>query len=259
LDVKDPVPLILVPGYGGIKPAYRELRKAVVSNGKPAVTFRPPRSQEKFAALHPRHFLHPERLLAQAVLAITKDLLSVDGDSNDYEQVDTAGHSMGGPAVVNAALVRPERFRTVTAMAAAGLDGHSLNDMRQRAPAVFRDEILPSFRDIKVRKDYRAVRHMAHYVARNPWRTAAEGLAVGSGDIRYKVTEIGRLGVKTAALQFASDRFFPVDGVAAHSAGRFDLFRVFPDPDANHMWPQLQPEAVGDELVDIVDTLQSFE
>src|SRR5689334_13896609 len=49
LEAQDSVPLLLVPGYGGIKPAYRELRKAVVAEGKPAVTFKPPRTQERFA------------------------------------------------------------------------------------------------------------------------------------------------------------------------------------------------------------------
>ena len=257
MDVDDPVPLLLVPGYGGIKPAYRDLRKAVVSGGKPAVTFKPPRAQERFAALHPKHFMHPERLLAQSVLAISRDLIDKDGVKSGYNQLDTAGHSMGGPAVVNAGLIHPERFRTVTAMAAAGLDGHTLRDMRVRAPAVLREEILPSIQDIHVRRDFRAVRDVVHYVARNPWRTVAEGLAVGSGDIRDKVTMLGSLGVQTAALQFASDRFFPEEGVREHSADRFNLYRVFPDPEANHMWPQLEPEAVADELVDIVNTLQS--
>lgn len=253
--VEDPVPLLIVPGYGGIKPAYRELRKAVVQNGKTAVTFKPPRTQERFAALHPRHFLHPERLLAQAVLAISKDLIEIYGDEQDFEQIDAAGHSMGGPGVINAAMVRPRRFRTVTSVAGAGLDGHTLLDMAQRAPGVFSGEFVPSITDIRVRKDGRAIRDMAHYVGRNPWRTAAEGLAVGSGDVRDKVTVIGMLGVKTAALQFANDHFFPIEGVREHSEDRFDLFREFPDPNANHMWPQLQPEAVGNELINIVETL----
>src|SRR5690606_31547163 len=96
--------------------------------------------------------------------------------------------------------------------------------------------------DIRAKKDFRAVRDILHYVGRNPWRTAAEGLAVGSGDIRDKVSLLGSMGIKTAALQFQSDHFFPVEGVREHSAERFDIFRVFPDPEANHMWPQLQPE-----------------
>ncbi len=254
-NITDPAPLVLVPGYGGIKPAYRELRKAVVLNGKPAATFKPPRTQERLAAFHPKHFQHPERLLAQTVIAISDDLIGSNGKTNEYDQVDAAGHSMGGPAIINAALVHPEYFRTVTAVASAGLDGHSLWDMARRSPGVVKEEIIPSLNDIQVRKDFRAVRDIMHYMARNPWRTLAEGLAVGSGDIRDKVSMLGALGVHTAALQFANDRFFPVDGVREHSANRFELFRVFPDPDANHMWPQLKPIAVANELVDIVNTL----
>jgi hypothetical protein len=129
--------------------------------------------------------------------------------------------------------------------------------MGKRGPAVFKSEIIDSIRDVHVDKDYRAAGHITHYIARNPWRTAAEGLAVGSGDIRDKVSLLGSLGVRTAALQFANDHLFPLEGVREHSGDRFDLFRVFPDLNANHMWPQLQPEAVALELVDIVETLQS--
>lgn len=255
----DSVPTLLVPGYGGIKPAYKELRKSIVDIGKPAITFRAPRTQEKFAALHPKHFFHPERLLAQSVIAIASDVLEKSGVRNKFDKVDTAGHSMGGPAIVNAGLIHPELFRTVTAVASAGLDGHTLKDMGERAPAVIYGEILPLVKDIKISRDYRTINHMFHYLARNPWRTVAEGLAVGSGDIRDKVSILGMLGIKTAALQFENDHFFPLEGVQEHSAERFDLFKVFPDPNANHMWPMLQPDAVAIELVDIVDELNSNE
>lgn len=257
VEATDPVPLIVVPGYGGIKPAYRELRKAVVQHGKPAVTFRPPRSQERFAGLHPKHFLHPERLLAQSVTAITRDMLNQHGVEHQFDQVDSVGHSMGGPAVVNAALVHPGWYRSVTAMGAAGLDGHTLKDMGKRAPAVFRDEIIPALSDVRDRRDRRAVRDMGLYVWSNPWRTLAEGLAVGSGDIRDKVSHLGALGLRTAALQFPKDRFFPVEGVREHSADRFSIFRVFPDKEANHMWPQLEPEAVAEELINIIHKVNS--
>lgn len=255
----DQIPLILVPGYGGIKPAYRELRKAVVSGGKAAVTFKPPRAQEKFAGLHPKHALHPERLLAQAVLGVSRDVIMRNGEKDGYNQVDTAGHSMGGPAVVNAGLVAPKMFRSAILMGAAGLDGHTLRDMRERAPSVLREEVLPSLNQMRVKKDVRSVRNIVEYVARNPWRTLAEGLAVGSGDIRDKVSRIGELGIRTATQQYAQDRFFPEAGVREHSASRFDYYHVFPDPEAGHMAPQMQPEAVGEDLLDILAVLHQSE
>ncbi len=255
IEADDPVPLIVTPGYGGIKPAYRDLRNSLAIHGKPAVTFRPPRTQSMSASFHPKHVFHPDRLLAQATSAIARDIIERYGLVEEFAQVDAVGHSMGGPAVVSAALHRPERFRSITAMAAAGLDGHTLLDMARRAPGVLRDELLPAVKDIRSRSDTRSVRDIVHYVGRNPWRTAAEGLAVGSGDIRDKVAAVGSLGVRTAALQFPSDRFFPVDGVREQAADLFDHFREFPDPRANHVWPQLAPEAVAHELVDITKYL----
>lgn len=258
MEPTDSVPLIVTPGYGGIKPAYRDLRNSLAAHGKPAVTFRPPRTQSVSASLHPRHLMHPDRLLAQATAAIARDIIERYGLLEGFEQVDAVGHSMGGPAVISAALHKPERFRTVTAMAAAGLDGHTLLDMTKRAPGVIAGEIIPAIQDIRTRSDIRSARDILHYMGRNPWRTLAEGLKVGSGDIRGSVTQVGKLSVRTAALQFTNDKFFPVEGVREKSADLFDHFREFPDPAANHVWPQLQPEAVAHELVDITTHLGSM-
>ena len=255
-DITDPDPIVITPGYGGIKPAYRELRNSLSVHGRPAVTFRPPRTQTMSASFDPIHLLHPDRLLAQATYAVSKDIIQRYGLIDDFEKVDAVGHSMGGPAVVSAALHKPEYFHTVTAMAAAGLDGHTLLDMVKRAPSVVRAEIIPAISDIRQRSDVRSLKDIIHYMARNPWRTLAEGLTVGSGDIREKVAILGSLGVKSAALQFADDRFFPVEGVREKSAHLFDAFYEFPDPLANHVWPQLEPETVAHELVNITADLK---
>lgn len=256
--VKDPVPLLIAPGYGGIEEGYVKLRESVVSIGnKPSVTFKVPRSQDNFSGFHPNHLFHPERLLAQAVIAISSNLIASDGVEYGYDKMDTTGHSMGGPAVVNAGLIKPELFRSVTAMASAGLDGHNLVDMAKRGPGSIKNEIIPSIRRMKVKKDVGSALVLAHYVFRNPIRTASEGIAVGVSDIRESVVYLGKFGVKTAALQFPSDRIFPLHGVVNHSSERFNLFRVFPDPEANHVWPNSEPEAVAIELLDIIDNLQN--
>lgn len=254
-DPVDTTPLVITPGYGGIKPAYRDLRSSIAAHGKPAVTFRPPRTQSLMASFHPTHLKHPDMLLAQATYAVTRDIVQRYGLLEDFVKVDAVGHSMGGPAVVSAATEHPEYFRSVIAMAAAGLDGHTLWDMTKRTPGVMKYEIMPAIKDIRTRSDIRSIRDIVHYAARNPWRTLAEGLKVGSGDMRDGVVEIGKLGVRTAALQFTGDRFFPVDGVREQSADLFDQFYEFSDPEANHVWPQLQPEAVSHTLVEITNTL----
>jgi pimeloyl-ACP methyl ester carboxylesterase len=258
LEIEDPTPMLLVPGYGGIKPAYKELRGAVAQLGKPAVTFRAPRTQKRFATYHPKHLLHPERLLTQSVIGITKNVIDRWGEKRGFTQLDIAGHSMGGPAIVGAGIIHPELFQTATAVASAGLDGHNMFVLAGRVKGVVTEELAPLIKDVRVARDYKTVLHMAHYIGRNPWRTTTEGLAVANCNIREEVVTLGNLGVKTAALQFASDQFFPLDGVVAHSGDRFDHFREFPDSQANHMWPMIDPEGVAEELVSIVALLKKL-
>lgn len=258
-DVIDPIPLLLVPGFGGIKPAYRALRKAVVQNGKPAITFHPPRTQRRFAGLHPAHLFHPEKLLAQSTNAVARDVRDRHGDRRGFDRIDGAGHSMGGPGLMNAAFFHPEFYRVLVAMASAGLDGHNVVDMGRRLPGVVRGDLtIPPHEH--VRRNVRTVKNGAHYVLRNPLRTVTEGYAVASGDIRPTVRALGDLGVvQLAALQFPADRFFPLEKVREKSADLFHDFREHPDPNATHEWPQEDPEGVALELLSTVSGLAPSE
>lgn len=258
LDSEENIPLIITPGYGGIKPAYRDLRAALVTHGKPAVTFRPPRTQRSGGFFNLKHLRHPERLLAQSTAAVAKDVVERYGLVESFDKVDAVGHSMGGPAVVNAAHKKPELFRSITAVASAGLDGHNLFVLAQRMPKILSDEMVPAIRDMRARSDRKSLNDIIHYMGSNPLRTIAEGLAVGNGDIRQKVVDVGKLGVKTAALQFPSDRFFHIDKVRDSSSQLFDYYSEFTDTKANHIWPQIQPSPVAHEIVRITNLLGSI-
>lgn len=204
----DSTPAIIVPGFAGIKPAYRGLRNSLVAHGKTAVTFQPPRVQGLFDSIQPKHLLHPERLLAQSTLAVARDIINRFGAEDDFYQIDAIGHSMGGPAAINAALHKPEQFHSVTAMASAGLDGHNTFKLIKRLPRALIDEVIPTAIHFQKQDDPSILRGLLHYTCRNPWRTLSEGLAVGNCDIRDKIKRVGKLGIKTVALQFKNDKFF---------------------------------------------------
>jgi len=201
--------------------------------------------------------LHPERLLAQAAGAVAKDVIERFGDNDGFDEVDGGGHSMGGPAQASAAEVKPERFRTAVLIAPAGVDGHNLNTMRERLPDVIRSE-TKALRDGETEMQrLRAAKAAIYYASRNPLRTVLEGIAVASNDMKPIVTSARQKGVLVGGLFFWGDRFFPVWGVSDVCEGTdlFDEFRVHPNKDATHAWPQKRAADVVFEVLSMINSL----
>lgn len=250
-QVIDEVPLLIVPGYGGVKSAYQRLRQTVAAHGKPAVSFRPPRNQSMLGGLSPAHLLQPSKLQSQASWAVMRDIEMADGPG----EFDLLAHSMGGQTAINAALHKPEHVRSIIFMASAGLDLHTLRDMRERGTNFLKEELFPNLGRLAMGHHPKIAPDTLHYIFRNSRRTIQEGISVANCDIREKVKSLGGIGIKTAALQFPADRLFPLDGVVKHSSKLFDVFRVYSDPNAGHLTPQLDPVNVARANLSILEEL----
>lgn len=244
IDVVDSNVTVLVNGYGGAKSGYRGLRHALASSGRRTVTIEPPRSQKLTHSIDPRHLKHPELLPSMGLHSVIKKLLS----SHDSDQIDLVGHSMGGYIATQAAYHDSDNIASLTLMASAGLDNHSLLKMGLRGPLFFRQEVIPNIQKLQRLIDFALLKAEVRYILQNPERTIAEGISVASCNIRSQVKHLGEIGVKTAALQFKADNLFPLDSVKKHAEECVDIFMVHPDVNAGHLTPQLDPAGVSESL-----------
>jgi hypothetical protein len=250
-EIDNPVPILVEQGFLAPRGVYSGLIDALVCQENRIVAeIYSDRTQKDFSSLHSNHLVHPERVSAQAFLGVTRDVIRKFGKEFDFDQVEGIGHSMGGLTVVNAASVADNYrlYKSVIPIASVGQNGHNLPIMAARSLVVAAKEVLPAILDPTVDKDISNVLNFLYHAYRNPWRTLRECRNSYNGDIRNKVIALGRLGVMTAALNFKKDHFFPIDEVSRHCKERFDIFEIFDDQEANHLWPVLRPRQVASAI-----------
>lgn len=238
-DVSDSVPILIVPGYGGVKPAYRRQREALVQHGRRVVTVRPIRDLGPTGALDLRHVLSPARLHSQTVYGIAKDV------ERRYEEpiVDLFGHSLGGLIAVKFAQKHPHRVRSVTLVSSAGVEDHNTLTMLLRVPKIVRHEVLSQIPTFRTDNEAKMLLEGLHYFLANPSRTGAEALVAANCNIKKIVKELEcEHGIPVSFIQPYDDNFFNHDRSVRAAKQLND--RVF-SVEGNHFAPQQVPEAVA--------------
>lgn len=236
-DTEDDVPFIMVNGFCGFKSSYAALRHELALDGKPTATLKPVRLQELKHMLHPTHVLHPELVQSMSVGAVANAL----NEKHGYRQFDLGGHSWGGPIATHMAERTPQHIRSLSLVASAGLDGHSVADMVRRVPKELYREILPYGMSRLRQGDAKTVLQVMKHALTNPARTGLEGLSAATSDIRPAVQRLGSLGIATLGIQYASDEFFMIDKVREHCRDILDAIIEHPDPRMGHLGPQRDP------------------
>jgi pimeloyl-ACP methyl ester carboxylesterase len=260
-EVLDPVPLGIAHGWFGMEGGYADLRHWVAQNGKPAVTVRPTRVVENLAGYHPAHLLHPERLLCQTMYGALKGirkLREAEDMGLDASFGDLLGHSMGGRTAASIAQKRPDLVRSVTLVAAAGMEPHSVKDfVTNRIPNFIKYDVPSAAKNGHLRSYLRpsAALELVDYTCRGGMRTLREGISIGSCDIREIVQDLGDLDVKTAMLTYKADSMIPALASLEHSGNLVDVAALFPYRRVGHLGPQTHPEATGQAQLEILDAL----
>lgn len=240
-EILDPHPLLFAHGYCGPQEAYAKVRKATARNGKIGITYGTPRTQENYASLHPTHLGNPTRLLAQAAWAAMRGSRKMsDKVGIDLSQVryDLSGHSMGGGSAVRVAKRHKDLVRSVILNESAGLEPHNTIMMLGRLGGFARNELKES-------RDAALLLKSILHVMRNPVKLVAEGIAVSNCDIRKDVSQLGNMGIKTAAIFGLGDSLISAEKSFAHSDDIPDFFALYDDPRAHHLWPQTNPFEVA--------------
>lgn len=241
-DSDDSTPIFIVPGYGGIKPAYRQLREAIVQHGRPAITLRPIRDTG-LPVPSPRDLIHPEKLPGETLCKIMEDMEARYG----HEKFDLLAHSMGGFVATEFAKCYPERVRSLTLVASVGIEDHNLATfVPRRILGFLKNEFLPHFATLRQENEAKMALEALYYVARNPIRTLGEGVALSFCNIR---DDLRRLetdeGIPVNIMLFESDELIKYSPNIEQARFITGQVITFPDEEANHMWPQLQPGPVG--------------
>lgn len=223
------VAVLIEHGYFGIESSYAGPRNAMAQQGRKVVTYgRAHQSLGRF--LHPSQIGKPHRLISQAPLAVIRAL----DTEHSIEAVDAQGHSYGGANALELALHKPDHHRTVTLVASAGTDGHSIGSLTKKSPDELRHDIIPSALQLARACGFTGLREAIEYAA-NPIRLVCETFDVANRDIRPHIeTVINDLHIPVAAIAFMDDKLFDPDEVEAHIGHLVSEFRFFPYPEAGH-------------------------
>jgi pimeloyl-ACP methyl ester carboxylesterase len=246
-NLVDTVPLLWVPGYGGIKPAYRRPREGSAQEGRISATWRPIRDLSFVETFRLANLRHPELLPRRTLQSVINYVC----DDTESDQVDLACHSMGGFIAALATVKDTERVRNLVLVASAGLEDHSLLTLAKRSLPFFKGEFIPHFHTLREENEARMALEALDYFLRNPLRTMAEGFAVANCNIRDDIERVRDAGVMIGGLLFAADELFIEENVRDQAGHLFHILDTFEMPDVGHMGPQLHGLAVARAVVSI--------
>ncbi len=239
---------VIVPGFGGIKPAYGDFRdaKAHAANDD-VISYRHPRTKLGLHNLHPDELLHPDKLGKQAVVAMIDHARTRHPD----RKVTLIGHSMGGPNAVAGALRRPNDVESVVLLGSGGLEeGQNLVRLGKRLPKIAAQE-GKTMLEFSAKDAVNMFGQSVYHMARNPLRTLGEAVEIGNRDLMVKelnVLRAKKIGIH--AVQLELDGFFPTEIAEHDTDGLVDSFTVIEGLD--HLGPQSHPEIVAEHIANVL-------
>lgn len=258
--ITNPHPAVIAHGYCTPYAAYEGLQHAMAANGQITGLYYSPRNQKNLAGLHTKHFVHPERLLSQAVWGIMRGVIA-QGDEIGLEsdKFQLTGHSMGGYSVVNAAINHPEFIDSLLLNQPVGIGNNTTMKLIMRLPTFMRRELIPAIihEEEKISDPLKILLHSLRYVARNPYKTALEGINASSCNSRQKIADLGAIGIKTAVVVGLADTLISATDAATHSGQHVDIFAAYADARANHLYPITRPLETALSLQQILRALKT--
>ena len=246
--------LLIVGGLGGVESAYANVAENLAQNGLDTFTMNLPTYQHIHHQYHRDHLFSPERLLAQVVRRVVRDIKIEYGD----EPVDAAGHSTGGPAIAQAADFDNELLHSITLWQPAGITKGGVVRLGSRIPEVLwngfkaRDQLR---QNLSARTPELAREYVGYGV--NYPRRILEAAAVCRSDIREPLTRVVEAGVKVAAVLVRNDAFFHADE-AMRTLERIGGIRAFL-MNGCHLLPQANPMGLSEQQLEIQEAFYQDE
>lgn len=213
-------PVFFAPAWGCTLEVYKPALKTLVGENVRAISLdHPRRGGDMSSAPEGAREKYPRETLRRA--------LNIVGilEQKNIRKVDAIGHSVGGPDVLVAAMLHPEKFRSIVLYGSAGLIGKDtfIRLLKGFAGQSKRGESLLSSSNseyqipiTETEKEVaaKAAKEAGKYFAKNPIRALREVAAIKNSDIlemlRYLHEE---KGIGIGIIHAVDDPVFPMDRV----------------------------------------------
>lgn len=211
---KSEVPVLIAPGWADTVEVHKKGMEILADEGRRAVSLSHPRNGGAIAnTFNEEAEKYPDEEMRKA-----QNLLGLLEQKN-IDRVDVVAHSEGAINACIAAMLHPEKFRSIILYAPAGLIG---NDNLIRLmwgtfmQAKRKDlETLSGFpiTDDENEQDALIGRENIKYIAKNPLRAFKETLAISQTQIQDIMKYLRSKGISIVVMAAVEDTFFPMGDV----------------------------------------------
>lgn len=204
--IKSPVPVILIPGWGGTPEAHHGNIETLVASGHRVISVNAPHGVSH--RLEEKKKNVPESELRKVAALI--EVIEAKG----LEQFDAVGYSEGGMDAAYLALLC-DKIRNLVLINPAGIIGKT-NELKL-ATGFLKDaalELHEALDDEKVQKDLlRFLRETGKAVMKDPFRSAQEVATMSKTDVLAVLAEVKTKGVGISIIHSVDDALFRMSEV----------------------------------------------
>ncbi|HEX4774637.1 MAG TPA: alpha/beta hydrolase [Candidatus Saccharimonadales bacterium] len=250
VDFKHDERVGLEHGWGAPPSAYESLAKALALRGVGAFTIGDSRSFGLLGDLYLPNYFNVAEISSKVAWTTMKIVERLTEGERSFVMY---GHSMGGQTATNVSDFGRGKIRGLIVDGSCGAEEHDFIESWSRAQRFTGGEFTARACEIVMANPPRLLPDLVYHALRNLPRTLLEGINAGSTNLHESWGRLGKLGVRTAAIQSARDVFSPADAVERDSSDVLGAIHRRDDPESGHLAPQLDPEGTADIIIAILD------
>jgi len=220
--VKDPIPAILLPGWGTSPELYKRNINELARYQRRVLSIETASGIEDSAL----KVLPGAEGVPEVEMRRISALISVM-EKKKLDLVDIVGHSYGGMYAAFGAMLRPEKFRNIVLVNPAGIVGpDSSLQLLQRASIEALQEAMRGMKEKSLRDSLiHIASHSASTISTSPFHACREVIAIANTEIHNTLAFLKEKGVHISIIHTIDDATFPMERVQKIvDAGHIDGF-----------------------------------
>jgi pimeloyl-ACP methyl ester carboxylesterase len=248
-DYTDDTPLVVLPGYLGVRDAYLPFAEKLAGHGRHVALESSARAQSTAGFFDFDNRLHPERLTSKSAYAVIRAVLQ----RGFYEEVDVVAHSMMAPMILPVV----ERLLAGRVRSLVLVDPIEDLGVRGMASGYIRSllqDALPNCHDLLNinGSPSRLIRDGAYHLFRNAPQTVAEINFARRAAVRPGLLRLAETTTRVALLAHRDDPLAPGVKCLQKFGGLVDAAAC---EDGGHLQLQLDPAGSARRTIDLLDQL----